>query len=171
MKTLTVKEKYSKHWLKIAVISAILAVLLFGAYLITADVLIEGYLRLAAFCFFALSLLSFFKVKDGQIKIDLEIDEKGGLQIDYFVRNKKIAHDAFDLNRFDTIEIHEMPNRSLYNDFVTGDRAVRFKQKESSGWLYLTEVHGRVIPLDSKNATQVSEFINRYLNPKLSLKQ
>jgi hypothetical protein len=164
MKTLTVKEKYSQHWPKVAVISAILAVILFGAYLITADVLIEGYLRLAAFCFFALSLLSFFKVKDGQIKIELTLDEVGGLQLNYFVRNNQIAHEAFDLNQIESVEIHEMPNRSLYNDFATGDRAIRFKQKESPGWLFLTEVHSRVIPLDSRNAQQVSDFINQYLD-------
>jgi hypothetical protein len=164
MNTLTVKEKYSRHWPKIATISAILAALLFGAYLITVNVLIEGYLRLAAFCFFALSLLSFFKVKDGQIKIKLSIDEHGGLQLDYYVRNQQVAHERFNLNKVESVEIHEMPNRSLYNDFATGDRAIRFKEKESKGWLYLTEVHGRVIPLDHNNAQEVSDFINKYLN-------
>lgn len=163
MKTLTVKEKYSRHWPVIAIASAVLAALLWGAYMLTSNVLIESYLRFAAFCFFALSLLSFFKVKDGQIQIDMKVDDDGGLIMDYLVRNKQIGHDAFDLNRVESVEINQMPNRSLYNDFATGDRTIRFKRKDSDDWLYLTEVHGRVIPLDNSNAEKIHGFINNYL--------
>lgn len=163
MKLLTVKEKYSRHWPRIAVLSAVLALLLWGAYMLVADVLIEGYLRFAAFCFFALSLLSFFKVKDGQIRIDLQIDDHGGLIINYYVRKNKIANESFDLNKIEEVKINDMPNRSLYNDFATGDRTLQFRRIDSDGWLYLIEVHGRVIPLDSSNAEKLFSFINGYL--------
>ncbi len=163
MKTLTVKEKYSRHWPAIAIASAVLAALLWGAYMLTTNVLLESYLRFAAFCFFALSLLSFFKVKDGQIQIDMKVDDDGGLIMDYLVRNKQIGHDAFDLNKVESVEINKMPNRSLYNDFATGDRTIRFKRKDSDDWLYLTEVHGRVIPLDNKNAEKIYGFIRNHL--------
>lgn len=164
MNKIVVFEKYSRHWPAIAIGSAILAAILFGAYMLTGNVLIEGYLRLAAFCFFALSLLSFFKVKDGRIQIIFIVDENGGLKLDYLVRDKNIAREAFDLNKFEAIEINEMPNRTIYNDFARSDHSIRFKRKESEGWLYLTEVHGRVIPLDKKNAEQVAGFLNNYIH-------
>jgi hypothetical protein len=166
MKTLTVKEKYSRHWPAIAIASAVLAALLWGAYMLTSNVLLESYLRFAAFCFFALALLSFFKVKDGQIQIDIKVDDDGGLIMDYLVRNKQIGHDAFDLNSVESVEINKMPDRSLYNEFATGDRTIRFKRKDSDDWLYLTEVHGRVIPLDKSNAEKIYRFINSYLTEK-----
>jgi len=164
MNKLIVFEKYSRHWPVIAIVSAILAVILFGAYLLSGNVLVEGYLRLAAFCFFALSLLSFFKVKDGRIQINFIVDENGGLKMDYLVREKIIAHDVFDLNNFEAIGIDEMPDRSIYNDFARGDHSIRFKRKESDGWLYLTEINGRVIPLDKKNAEEVTGFLNNYIH-------
>lgn len=164
MKQLQVYEKYSRHWPVIAIVSAILAAILWGAYMLTGNVLVEGYLRFAAFCFFALSLLSFLKVKDGRIQINFIVDENGGLKLDYLVRDKNIGHDAFDLNQFEAVEINEMPNRTIYNDFAKSDHSVRFKRKESKEWLYLTEVNGRVIPLDKKNANLAADFLNDFIH-------
>lgn len=166
MSQLIVKEKYSKHWPVIAVVSAVIALLFWGAYMFSTDVLVEGYLRFAAFCFFALSLLSFFKVKDGQIRIDLKFDDNDTLLVNYQVRKKQIASETFDLTKIKAIEINEMPNRSLYNDFATGDKTIRFKRTDSDGWLYLIEVNGRVIPFDNKNAQRVFAFINGFLDGK-----
>lgn len=166
MNQLTVKEKYSKHWPVIAVASALLALLLWGAYMFSADVLVEGYLRFAAFCFFALSLLSFFKVKDGQIRIDLQFEDDETLLVNYQVRKKQIGSESFDMTKIEAVDINKMPNRSLYNDFATGDKTIRFKRVDSEGWLYLIEVNGRVIPLDNENAKKVFDFINSYLDGK-----
>ncbi len=164
MKKLTLFEKYSRHWPLITVSSTALAIFLFGAYLYSSDVLIEGYLRFAAFCFFALALLSLFKVKDGQVQIDFRFFDDGGLEIDYLVRDKNIASEAFDLNRFEDVEVNDMPNRTIYNDFARNDRAVRFREKESKTWLYLTEVHGRVIPLNHENASKLIDFLRQHMH-------
>lgn len=164
MKQLHVYEKYSRHWPAIAIVSAILAIILWGAYMFTGNVLVEGYLRFAAFCFFTLSLLSFLKVKDGRMQINFIVDENGGLKLDYLVRGKNIGHDAFDLNEFEAVDINEMPNRTIYNDFARSDRSVRFKRKESEDWLYLTEVNGRVIPLDKKSAKLAADFLNDFIH-------
>lgn len=166
MNHLTVNEKYSKHWPAITVVSALLAFILWVAYMFSADVLVEGYLRFAAFCFFALSLLSFFKVKDGQIRIDLQFENDETLLVNYQVRKTEIASESFDLTQIEAVEINEMPNRSLYNDFATGDKAIRFKRTDADGWLYLIEVNGRVIPLDNENAEKVFVFINNFLEEK-----
>lgn len=149
MKKLTVFEKYSPYWPAIAVTSLILTILFWAAYMLVSNVLIEGYLRFAAFCFFALGILSFLKVKDGRIKINLLLNEQGELEVDYLVRNKSIDHDIFDLAEFEAIEVNKMPNRSLYNDFAKRDRTVRFKRKDGKSWQYLAQVHGRVIPLEN----------------------
>lgn len=166
MNHLTVNEKYSKHWPVVAIASALLAMLLWGAYMISANVLVEGYLRFAAFCFFSLSLLSFFKVKDGRIRIDLQFEDNETLLVNYQVRKKRIASESFDLTQIEAVEINEMPNRSLYNDFATGDKAIRFKRTDADGWLYLIEVNGRVIPLDNENAEKVFVFIINLLEEK-----
>ncbi|MEX2574186.1 MAG: hypothetical protein WD317_07810 [Balneolaceae bacterium] len=164
MNNLTIPEKYSRHWPAISIASAVLTVLFWVAYMVTTDTLAEGYFRFAAFCFFALSLLSFFKVRDGRIKINLSLSEDGGLELDYFSRGKQIAQDTFDLNRFESVETVSMPNRTLYNDFATDDRTVRFKKKDSDEWLYLAEVNGRVIPLDHINANKVADFLRLHLD-------
>lgn len=164
METLTVFEKYSRHWPSIAIASAVLSVIFFGAYWYSDDVLIAGYLRLAAFVFFALSLLSFFKWKDGQMKIDLNLDQDHKIKLNYFVRDRFIASDHFDLNDVTEVEVNKMPNKTLYNEFATGDRCIRFRRKDTGEWSYLNEVQGRIIPLDTENANQVAEFIEPHLN-------
>jgi len=161
-RSLTVKEKYSQYWPMITVLSAVMCVLFLISYIIVSDVLIEGYLRLAAFAFFALSLLSLFKVKDGQIEIEFTIDkdeEPGTLSLNYYVRENEIHSETHELNDLTEFKITEVPNRSFYNDLIKGDKAVRFKKKNLDDWMYLNEIYGRVIPLSQDNAEKVTRFI------------
>ncbi|MEX0994177.1 MAG: hypothetical protein WD599_01535 [Balneolaceae bacterium] len=164
MKTLTVFEKYSRYWPAIAITSAIMSLTFFLVYWYSQNVLVAGYLRVTAFAFFALSLLSFFKWKDGRMKIDFTLDQDHFLRLNYFVRNRKVADDNFNLTEFSDIEINRMPIKTLYNEFATSDRCIRFKRYDTEGWSYLIEVHGRVIPIDKENAKLVLEFLNPHLN-------
>lgn len=159
---LTVKEKYSQYWPMITVLSAVMCVLFLISYIIVTDVLIGGYLRLAAFAFFALSLLSLFKLKDGQIEIEFTIDkneEPKLVQLKYFVRENEIHTESHELNEFTEFKITEVPNKSFYNDLIKGDKAVRFKKKDLDDWMYLNNIYGRIIPLSQGNAEKVTEFI------------
>lgn len=167
METLTVFEKYSRYWPSIALTSAVLSVIFFGTYWYSNDVLIAGYLRLAAFIFFALSLLSFFKWKDGQVKIDLNLDQDQRIKLNYFVRDRFITSDHLNLDDVSAVEVNKMPNKTLYNEFATGDRCIRFRRKDTGEWSYLNKVHGRIIPLNTENANRVTEFINAHLNRSL----
>jgi hypothetical protein len=162
MKTeLIVHEKYSRHWPKIAGISIVLSVLFFVSYWLAADVLLEGYLRLIAFGFFALGLLSLFKIKDGQVKIQFKLDEEDVLHVIYKVRNSVIQEEKWSRFEFGKIKIDEMPNRSLYNDIMKSDRCIRFSRKNENDWIYFNKVSGRVIPFSEENANQIYDFLTQ----------
>jgi len=161
--TLTVSEKYSRFWPAIAVGSIIASIAFFGAYIMVADVLISSYLRLAAFAFFVIGFLSLFKLKDGRIVIDFELADDAGphMEVTYSVRDRNIHAETIDISEITSLKIAQMPNRSLYNDFNKVDRSVRFQKENMEGWLYLNEIHGRVIPISQENAERIVKFLNR----------
>lgn len=160
---LSVSEKYSRYWPAIAIGSVIASVLFFGAYIMVSDILIGSYLRLAAFAFFVIGFLSFFKIKDGRIQIEFELKDNAGpdLDVNYMVRGRIIHAETIDISEITELKVDLMPNRSLYNDLNKIDRSVRFQKENMEGWLYLNEIHGRVIPLSKENAEKIVRFINK----------
>lgn len=165
-KELIVKEKYSQYWPLVTMISGICTVLFLIGFLLVSDVLIEGYLRLAAFGFFALCVLSLFKLKDGQIELHFTVENGTTplLNIHYFLRGNEIHSESQELMDISELAITDVPNKSFYNDLVKGDKAVRFKKGDMEGWLYLNEIYSRVIPLTQDNAGQIVEFITSAKN-------
>jgi hypothetical protein len=160
--TLKVQEKYSRHWPMIAILSAVLATVFYISYQLTADVLLGGYLRLTAFAFFALAVLSLFKVKDGRVEISLT-GKDNILEIVYRVRDKVVHNEELLLTDVESIKVDKMPDKSLYNQFIKSDRSIRFKRKKAEGWLYLHEIHGRVIPLTYDNARTIVQFVQKQM--------
>lgn len=160
MKKLVIKEKYSKYWPSIAVLSLILSVVLFLIYQMMDDVLWIGYIRLASFSFFALALLSFFKIRDGQVEITITVEDEVVESI-YKVRNEIIFHVEHPVSDFYKLKIDQMPNKSLYNDFVKSDKCVRFRRKNENAWYYFNEIESRVIPLSEENASQLYNFLKQ----------
>lgn len=163
MKKLTIQEKYSKYWPSVTFISLILAIVLFISYQVMNDVLWIGYVRLASFSLFALALLSFFKVKDGQVEITVKV-ENGVVESIYKVRNEIIFHVENPLSDFYKLKIDQMPNKSLYNDFVRSDKCVRFRRENENAWYYFNEIESRVIPLSEENASQLYNFLKQASN-------
>lgn len=166
---LTVSEKYSRYWPVIAIGSIIASIAFFAAYIMVTDVLIESYLRLAAFAFFVVGFLSLFKLKDGRIVIDFELANDAGphMEVTYSVRDRNIHAETIDISEITALEIGQMPNRSLYNDFNNVDRTVRFQKENMEGWLYLNEIHGRVIPLSKENAEQIVRYLKKITKQNL----
>ena len=158
-RTLEIEEKYSQFWPIIATVSGLAAIVLFAYYLMVDEVLLEGYLRLISFSFFALMVLSLFKVKDGKVIIEFT-SEDGTLYLSYYVRDRLVYEEDFQLKNIKELKVDQMPNKSLYNDFAKKDRCVRFKKGKSDDWLYMAQLFGRVIPLTEENALKVEEFVN-----------
>ena len=161
---LQVSEKYSQYWPAITIGSLILSLIFLVAFIYTIEPLLESYLRLAAFAFFVIGFLSFFKLRDGQLTINYEA--KNGdkeMYITYTLREQKIHAETIDLSDIVDLKVDEMPNRSLYNDFYKIDKSVRLKKKNMKGWLYLNELHGRMIPLSQENAEKIVEFVKKNL--------
>jgi hypothetical protein len=157
---LQVSEKYSQYWPAIMIGSLILSLIFLVAFIYTTEPLLESYLRLAAFAFFVIGFLSFFKIRDGQLTINYEVkDGDQEMYITYTLREQKIHAETVDLSDIVDIKVDEMPNRSLYNDFYKIDKSVRLKKKNMDGWLYLNELHGRMIPLSRENAGKVVDFV------------
>lgn len=163
-KSLTVYEKYLKYWPFIAGISLILSIAFFASYFFVADVLIAGYLRLVAFGFFAIGLLSLLKIKDGQVVITLEVDEDDVLHLNYAVRNRIIHQEEWAVAEIGEIKIDQMPNRSLSNDIMKSDRCLRFRRNKESDWLYLNKISSRVVPLTQNNAEKVYKFLQNLIS-------
>lgn len=157
---LKIEEKYSPFWPIIATVSGIFAVILFVYYLMVDEVLLEGYVRLLSFSFFALMVLSLFKVKDGKVEITFTSDD-GTLYLTYHVRNRLVYEEDFCLRKIKDLKVDRMPNKSLYNDFAKNDRCVRFKKGKSDDWIYLAQLFGRVIPLTQENAETIEKYVNQ----------
>lgn len=160
MNSLLIKEKYSRFWPVTAIVSLILAIIFFFTYWNMSDVLIQGYLRLISFAFFALGILSLFKIKQGQIELEVSIDNDV-IKIQYSLKNRVLQTEEWSTNEIATVKIDEMPNRSLYNDVIKGDRCIRFRRHNQSDWIYLNKLNGRVIPLSQKNAEEMNQFITK----------
>lgn len=159
-KQLKINEKYSRHWPLIALVSAIFSILFFISYHFVGNVLLEGYLRLTAFVLFALALLSLLKIRDGQVEINIDITEEDTALIRYNVRDQVISEEEFGLQELENLKIDRMPDKSIYNNFMKSDRCIRFRRKDTSDWLYLNQVNGRVIPLSRDNADKILQFFN-----------
>lgn len=158
---LIIKEKYSKHWPTVTVVSLILSITFFFAYNMTDDVLWVGYLRLAAFSCFAISLLSFFKVFDGQVEIAVTAQDDF-IESDYKVRDVIIFNSKHPHSDFYNVKVDQLPNKSLYNDFMKSDKCVRFRRKDEAMWFYFNEIESRVIPLSEGNAKQLCTFLENH---------
>ena len=156
-KTLTISEKYSAYWPWIALFSSIAAIITGIAYIYSENVLLEGYLRLAAFIFFAICLLSLFKVRDGKVDMKFIADDQV-LTIEYHQKNRLIEEEIFDFSDISDMKISPLPNRSIYNDLMRSDRCLQVKRKDS-GWIYLNEIDGRTIPLEECNADKIKRFL------------
>lgn len=163
MKKLVIQEKYSKYWPTVTFISLILAIALFITYQVMNDVLWIGYVRLASFSLFAIALLSFFKVKDGQVEITIKV-ENGVVESIYKVRDEIIFHIENPVSDFYKLKIDQMPNKSLYNDFVRSDKCVRFRRENETAWYYFNEIESRVIPLSEENASKLYNFLKQASN-------
>lgn len=162
MKKLVIQEKYSKYWPSVAVLSFILAVILFVAYQMmdNDNVLWIGYVRLASFSFFALALLSFFKVKDGQVEITITFED-GFVESVYKVRGEVVFEAQHPVSDFYELKIDQMPDKSLYNNFVKSDKCVRFRRENETNWNYFNEIESRVIPLSKENASKLKSFLKQ----------
>lgn len=163
MKDLVIQEKYSKHWPSIAVVSLTLSIVLFIVYQFMDDVLLVGYIRLVSFAMFALALLSFFKVRDGQVEITLKLEEDS-IQSIYKVRDEIIFQRKDPVSEFYELKVDQMPDKSLYNDLVKSDKCVRFRRKNENAWYYFNEIESRVVPLSEQNATQLRHFLEKAAN-------
>lgn len=155
---LVIREKYFKHWLAVAIGSLILSITFFSAYLLANDVLWIGYLRLAAFAFFASALLSLFKIYDGRVEIYLTLEDDY-IVSKYKVRDKIIFSCDHHKSDFHNVKVDQLPNKSIYNDIMKSDRCVRFRRENESAWYYFNEIESRVIPLTKENAEKLRDFL------------
>jgi hypothetical protein len=84
-------------------------------------------------------------------RAEIEIQYKSGEKI---IHTEEWADDEIA-----SIKVDEMPNRSLYNDLIQGDRCLRFRRNDRSDWIYLNSIEGRVIPLSPDNAEELLRFL------------
>lgn len=161
-----IEEKFSRFWPAFAILSVGIALIFFLLYIRTDHVLYEGYFRLIAFVSFAAGLLSYFKLRDGKMVLLMERTDDGDLRIRYELKNKVIQEDAWSLKEIDSVKVDEMPNTSLYNDIVTGDRCVMIQLKNNKGMFYLNSLNNRVIPLNEADAEKIRQFVQSGLETR-----
>lgn len=163
-KKIVIHEKFSKNWPTIALLSGILSIILWGTYLSISDILLSGYLRLGAFAFFTLTILSLFKIKDGKVIIEIENTEAHEATVHYTLRQELVFTEIWDMKKIAGVKISEMPNKSLYNDIVTGDRCVMVRKQNEMDWIYFNTLFGRVIPFKKDNAERIKQYLEKFLD-------
>lgn len=88
---LTVTEENYSFWRTAALISAALAIISFIIFLSIENPFWESIVRLGAFIFFALAVLSYLQIMNGPIKVTLTLDEK--VLLITYRKNDKIIHE------------------------------------------------------------------------------
>jgi hypothetical protein len=155
---ISLHEKYSSYWPLITYSSIILALILFTAYLFSEGVLLSGYLRLFAFIFFAAGVFGLFKMKDGKVKMIVEINESE--VISRFFRNgEQFLEESWNFDQLQDVQVTDMPNKNFYYDFVKSSKAVRVKGKKDDSWLYFNKISNRIIPLEKHQAEALKDFL------------
>lgn len=160
---LTVEEKFSRLWPTAAVVSLFAALIFYLLYVNTENALNESYFRVLSFAFFAAGILVLFKLKDGKITLRMEVSANRELSIHYQTKRTTIAEEVWNLDDIASVKIDEMPNNSLSNDIVRGDRCIKVRYRNHTDWIYLNNLSNRVIPLKKEDAKRVMEFIQRNL--------
>jgi len=158
MNQIIVREKYFQYWPQVAVLSLLSAIALFVIYQSVENILWNGYIRLASFSLFALSILSFFKVKDGQVEIKIS-KNNDYIRSVYEVRGNVIFEIQNQISDFYELKIDLMPDKSLYNQIVKSDKCVRFRREDENTWHYFNEIESRVIPLRKEDARRLYMFL------------
>lgn len=164
---LIAEEKYSRHWKKISLAGLILSLTLVLFWL-HADsdpdkVVLAGVLRLGAFLCFALFLLSWFKVRQGQIRVELH-SEGHHLRIRYRLRDRIVSEERLDLRRIKDIEISGMPDRTVADEFKRASFTLRYRLKDSPDPIWLFDVGDRILPFDRATSAEILEFLRTRLN-------
>ena len=161
----TVQEKFSKTWPFIAVLSSVLAVVLFIYSRVNRDILISGYLELASFILFAAAVLSYFKLRDGRISVRLEKDG-GELLLSYLLNGSVVTTETLSLDKKLEFKADRMPDTSLYSEINRKDRTIRFRETPSGSWRYLLQYNSRVIPVRPEDAEKTVRILADALDSK-----
>lgn len=164
MNKMEIEEKYSAQWPLITTVSFAVAAAIFGSLFIIENTLLAGYVRLGAFAFFALAVIGLFKLRDGKVSMVFTVDEDHFLTVNYKVKGELKHSESWDLKRIESVKVVEMPNRSFYNDIVTSDRCVVFRNQDENDWTYLHKIYGRVIPLRKISAEKIRDYMKREIS-------
>lgn len=159
--SISIIEKYSRHWPLITYISISLSVLFFSAYLLSNGVLLTGYLRLFAFVFFAAGVFGLFKMKDGRVRIEVESESNGSVVSRFYRGDELLLEESWNLRELHDAEITEMPNKNFYYDLVKSAKAVRVRGEKDDSWLYFNKLSNRVVPLDNEQAEALCSFLEK----------
>lgn len=155
---LILHEKYSRYWPLITYSSIILSMILFTAYLFSEGVLLSGYLRLFAFIFFAAGIFGLFKIKDGKVKMVVEVNDSEVMSR-FFRNGEQILEESWNLDQLQNVQVTQMPNKNFYYDLVKSSKAVRVKGSNDDSWLYFNKITNRIIPLDKDQAESLRDFL------------
>jgi hypothetical protein len=159
-----IEEKYSAQWPLITTVSFAVAAAIFGSLFFIENTLLAGYVRLGAFAFFALAVIGLFKLRDGKVSMVFTVDEDHFLTVDYKIKDELKHSESWDLKLIGSVKVVEMPNRSFYNDIVTSDRCVVFRNQDENDWTYLHKIYGRVIPLRKRSADKIRDYIEKEIS-------
>lgn len=135
-----------------------LSLLIFAASHLVDNVLLNNYLQLSSFCLFALFLLGLFKLRDGQVVIELSAEPGESLVVHYRIDHELVNSSELTPGSVRQFKVSRMPDKSLYNNLNRKDRTIRY-QDDQSQWHYLFEYKDRVIPFTEDEALRAEAFL------------
>jgi len=157
-----IEEKYSNLWTRVTVLTLLLTPVLYFAYLSILDVLWRGIFRLLALISFSAAVFSGLKVMEGKHSMTLEIKDNH-LVVNYFRNTRQVKEDLFEIDNIESVTTDQLPDDVFTNKFLTNDRTILLRFRDSDRELNLFELEGRILSVNNETAGRVAQFLNEHL--------
>lgn len=166
-KTIVVKEETYHFWKIGAIILAILAVITFMVYLYVGDPFWNSIIRLAAFVFFALAILSYLQIMNGpiEIKLGVTVDD---LMVTYKKNGKTIQEEQFQRETIKEIFTSRTGINFILAKLKPNIKTFRIKFTDTEQQLFLFEFSGRPLLFGKSARKKINSFFQEQLTDELS---
>lgn len=161
-RSLTVEEENYDFWKTGAVISAGLCIITFIIFWNIGDPFWESIFRLAAFVFFAASVLCYLQIMNGPIKVTVSTTKKN-LIISYLKRGKTIQEEEFKKETIKEVFSTTSGINFLQAKLKPAIKTFKVNFTDSDRDLYLFEIGGRPLLFNKQSQDKITMFLQEMI--------
>jgi len=164
---MTIYEKDYGHWTKISIVLSLLTIILFVTQMQVNDVLVSGYIRIAAFLTFASAIFSIMKTRFSPHQIQMDIRNRR-LNLNFISNGETMLKEQLTLDTIQRLELDYQPFKFLPRDFFLNDLHLKYKSKKDGEYYGLFDINRRQIPLSKEEVKKTIQFFLKE-NPDIEL--